>query len=559
MANKTFNDVKINVTFTKATSDVTVSGGNDHASNISGSPTAQDLALALGKIQNWYDNWHAVVWTGDAATVNGKTVAVSVPSTAKFTDHITTATTTGSGNAVTSVTADANGALTVTKGTTFLTSATQYIKSIESSGSGNAVTALSVSGGTLTYTLGSTFLTEHPAITVDTDTTSTASPGAGGTFTTVDSVTRDTNGHVTKINTKTVTLPAAISDTKVTQSIKTDNKNYPLLLSYYESSSSTTTAQTANRSNSIYANPSTGTITATNFAGTINGYTISGNVAKAVPSNAVFTDTTYTFAEGSTNGKFTVTPSGGTAQSVTVHGLNSAAYQPTTAFVPAKPDGSTAFLGADNIVNSKYLPSYVDDVIEGYYHDGKFYTTRSGSSPNYTYSGEITGETGKIYVDLGVEPAEPYRWGGSAYTSMRFDYPTAVDAVDGGADIFPDTGAASDVVNGEILLHFTDGTTETKKVYKHPDTAGNKHIPSGGSSGQVLVYSSSGTAAWGAVPSHSHSNYQGATASAAGVAGFVPPAAKTQTTAYFLTGAATWSNAPVIESDILTLNVIAGS
>ena len=54
MANKTFNDVKINVTFTKATSDVTVSGGNDHASNISGSPTAQDLALALGKIQNWY-------------------------------------------------------------------------------------------------------------------------------------------------------------------------------------------------------------------------------------------------------------------------------------------------------------------------------------------------------------------------------------------------------------------------------------------------------------------------------------------------------------------------
>ena len=124
MANKTFNDVKINVTFTKATSDVTVSGGNDHASNISGSQTAQDLALALGKIQNWYDNWHAVVWTGDAATVSGKTVAVNVPSNAKFTDHITTATTSGSGNAVTAVTADANGALTVTKGTTFLTSAT---------------------------------------------------------------------------------------------------------------------------------------------------------------------------------------------------------------------------------------------------------------------------------------------------------------------------------------------------------------------------------------------------------------------------------------------------
>ena len=44
-----------------------------------------------------------------------------VPSSPKFTDTVTTATTTGSGNAVTAVTAS-NGALTVTKGTTFLTS-----------------------------------------------------------------------------------------------------------------------------------------------------------------------------------------------------------------------------------------------------------------------------------------------------------------------------------------------------------------------------------------------------------------------------------------------------
>ena len=44
----------------------------------------------------------------------------------------------------------------------------------------------------------------------------------------------------------------------------------------------------------------------------VSGYTI----AKSIPSSAVFTDTTYTFANG-TNG-FTVTPSGGTAQTVTV-------------------------------------------------------------------------------------------------------------------------------------------------------------------------------------------------------------------------------------------------
>ena len=50
-------------------------------------------------------------------------------------------------------------------------------------------------------------LTEHPAIETVADTTSTASPAHGSTFTTVDSITRDSNGHVTKVNTKTVTLP----------------------------------------------------------------------------------------------------------------------------------------------------------------------------------------------------------------------------------------------------------------------------------------------------------------------------------------------------------------
>lgn len=40
-----------------------------------------------------------------------------------------------------------------------------------------------------------------------------------------------------------------------------------------------------------------------------------------------YTDTTYTFAEGTTNGTFTVTPKGGTATPVKVHGLAAAAYK----------------------------------------------------------------------------------------------------------------------------------------------------------------------------------------------------------------------------------------
>ena len=41
-----------------------------------------------------------------------------------------------------------------------------------------------------------------------------------------------------------------------------------------------------------------------------------------------------------------------------------------------------------------------------------------------------------------------------------------------------------------------DNLPDTDTVYTHPTTEGNKHIPSGGSSGQFLKYSSSGTATW---------------------------------------------------------------
>ena len=50
-------------------------------------------------------------------------------------------------------------------------------------------------------------LTISHDLQAQTDTTSTGSPAAGSTFTAVDSVTRDTTGHVTGINVKTVTLP----------------------------------------------------------------------------------------------------------------------------------------------------------------------------------------------------------------------------------------------------------------------------------------------------------------------------------------------------------------
>lgn len=107
---------------------------------------------------------------------------------------------------VTTVMRDSNGHVTDVYGE-YATMPSETKLSVESSGEGNAVTSATVSDHKITLVKGGTFLTEHPAVETATDTTSTATPTEGGAFEVVDGVTRDTNGHVTKVNTKTVTLP----------------------------------------------------------------------------------------------------------------------------------------------------------------------------------------------------------------------------------------------------------------------------------------------------------------------------------------------------------------
>lgn len=71
--------------------------------------------------------------------------------------------------------------------------------------------------------------------------------------------------------------------------------------------------------------------------------------------------------------------------------------------------GGIAPLEADKKINSIYLPSYVDDVVEGYYYNGFFYSDED-------HANLITGEKGKIYVDLVSNVS--FRWSGSAYVAI---------------------------------------------------------------------------------------------------------------------------------------------
>ena len=57
-----------------------------------------------------------------------------------------------------------------------------------------------------------------------------------------------------------------------------------------------------------------------------------------------------------------------------------------------------------------------------------------------------------------------------------------------------------------------DGIDENANNYVHPTTSGNKHIPSGGLSGQILKWSADGTAIWG-----TEKTYSNATTSSSGL------------------------------------------
>ena len=91
-----------------------------------------------------------------------------------------------------------------------------------------------------------------------------------------------------------------------------------------------------------------------------------------------------------------------------------------------------ADLDVSGKVPSGQLPSYVDDVIEGYYSDDKFY-----EDDQYTI--EIQGERGKIYVSLDTN--KEYRWstvfveminGGSGTISRAITAAIDVGGVDAG-------------------------------------------------------------------------------------------------------------------------------
>ena len=89
-----------------------------------------------------------------------------------------------------------------------------------------------------------------------------------------------------------------------------------------------------------------------------------------------------------------------------------------------------------------------------------------------------------------------------------------------------------------------DGIASNANNYSHPTSAGNKHIPAGGSAGQILRWSADGTAPWGVDNNTTYSIFKGASSSAAGGSGLVPPPAAGSQSTKYLRADGTWTEPP---------------
>lgn len=130
--------------------------------------------------------------------------------------------------------------------------------------------AADTAGGTLTFVSGTDINIDVSSTTdairvthrdiARTNTTSNESPSNGGSFIVVDGVTTSARGHVTAVNVKTVTLPPSVNPTVVNDTA-TDTTYYPTM-----SAATSGNFDSAFVSNTKLAfNPSTGTLSATNF------------------------------------------------------------------------------------------------------------------------------------------------------------------------------------------------------------------------------------------------------------------------------------------------------
>ena len=80
-------------------------------------------------------------------------------------------------------------------------------------------------------------------------------------------------------------------------------------------------------------------------------------------------------------------------------------------------------LDANSKIDSQYLPSYVDDVVEAYIRSGQTALSSTWLATGSASGTVITPEAGKIYVLMNSSSDYPentqFRWGGTSYVKLN--------------------------------------------------------------------------------------------------------------------------------------------
>lgn len=219
--------------------------------------------------------------------------------------------------------------------------------------------------------------------------------------------------------------------------------------------------------------------------------------------------------------------------------------------------GGIAELDQGGKVPTVQLPSFVDDVVEGYLSGGKLYKEAAHTT-------QITGETGKIYVDMATN--KTYRWSGSAFVEISASLALGTTSAtafrgDQGKIAYDHSQSAHAPANAEANVQSDWNVTNSDSdafIKNKPGAmsgassgaagkTGFVPAPAAGAQGKYLR----GDGTWQTPPNTTYSNMKGATASTAGTGGLVPaPAAGKQTA--FLRGDGTWAVPPNTTYNVAT-------
>ena len=224
---------------------------------------------------------------------------------------------------------------------------------------------------------------------------------------------------------------------------------------------------------------------------------------------------------GAVNGSASFDGSADITIATTISNLSSDKITSLTGYI--KPDTTTEILVTDSL-NSAL--GKLEKALEGKQNTGDYALREHNHNDSYYTKQEVIDMIGGISAGGSVDLAAAKKYTDDAITALIGNAtPDSLDTLKELADALGnDPNFSTTIVNNiaskadkdhthsnatttdsgfmssadKIKL---DGIQESANNYVHPDTTGHKHIPSGGSAGQVLIYSEDGTAVWGSVSS----------------------------------------------------------